>query len=182
MTDTSVFDEGTQSIAGDVTEMLEALAERAKDGATLGEVEGIGITKSKERSMVTYGGVELPPRTRVYDRHGNPSDVPTAQLFYHLNKPAADGSGRAFFKDPPKGQRVPIDETCQWCEKRAGRRVKVFYDIDDYEAHCELFHPREWASKQRREDRASSVASVGDIIKILAGLSDEQKAALIGGA
>jgi hypothetical protein len=166
-----------------MADMLEEMAARAQPGDELGSVEGVSLKRTKTRSMVHMNGVELPERTRVYDRWGMSSEVPTAQLRYHLSKPAADGSGRAFFRRPPEGVgvRTPIDETCFWCEKRAGRRVKVFYDYDDLERHCEDLHPREWASKLRKEGQAASVNGVEGILKLLSNLSPAQRESLIGG-
>lgn len=187
MTDTAVFDPGNfepDSLAEEVTSVLEDLASRPVEGDELGDVGGIKVKAAKPRSMVRYNGVELPARTRVYDKFGMPSDVPTAQLAAMLAKKRADSPGeRAFFSKPPAGvERKPIDETCEWCAKRAGRAVKVFYDLDDYETHCEMFHPREWERKLRRESQADSVTSVAGILKLLSGLSQEQRAALVGEA
>lgn len=167
----------------ELADMLDDLATRVEPGGELGSIEGIPVKRTKTRTMVHMNGRELPERTRVYDRWGNPSDVPTAQLRHHLSKPAADGSGRAFYSRPPEGvqARVPIEETCTWCEKRAGRRVKVFYDYDDLERHCEDLHPREWASKLRKEGQAASVNGVEGILKLLSGLTPEQRESLIGG-
>ncbi len=182
MTET-VFDPATletDSVAEEVAGMLEAMvATRTQAGDTLGEVDGVKVKQSKMRSMVHMNGIDLPERTRVYDRRGFPSDVPTAQLAYHLSKKTAGGE-RAFFSKPP-GVAMPtfIEQTCEWCEKRAGKRVKNFYDMDDWEAHCEYLHPREWASKLRKETQASNVSSVEGILKLLSGLTPEQREALV---
>lgn len=184
---TQVFDPATletDSIADEVAGMLEEMASRPSEGDELGDIGGIKVKASKMRSMVRYGDRELPARTRVYDKFGMPSDVPTAQLAAFLSKPRADSPGeRAFFSKPPQGvARTPIDETCEWCAKRAGRNVKVFYDLDDYETHCEMFHPREWERKLRRENQTDSVTSVTGLLKLLASLSPEQRKELVGEA
>ena len=184
---TPVFNEAAEAdpVAVELAGLLDDMetAARVREGDTLGETDGVRIKASKSRSMVHRNGVDLPPRTRVYDRRGFPSDVPTAQLGYHLGKKSVEGE-RVFFSKPPAGVKIPepIDVDCEWCTRRAGKSVKKFYAMDDYEAHCELLHPREWASKQRREDRAGNVASVGDILKILGTMTPEQRKSLIGEA
>jgi hypothetical protein len=174
----------TDGISMEMTELLEGMATRAQEGDIIGEAGDIKVKAAKQKSLVSYNGVELPARTRVYDRFGVPSDVPTAQLGYHLGKRQPDGQ-RAFFARPPAGatRAEPIDQNCEWCDRRAGRvGVKKFYHLDDYEAHCEFLHPREWASKMRRESKGDAIANVSDIIKLLAALTPEQKAALVGGS
>lgn len=175
MTDTAVFDE---SVAEEMAGLLDDIEERARPGDSVGEVDGVPITKTKTRSMVHRNGVDLPERTPVYDRDGGISYVPTAQLGHHLNKRNVNGEKAFHAKRQPWMKKAePIDQTCEWCAKRGGK--KVFYDIDDYEAHCEYLHPREWASKLRREAQQNNVTGVDGILKLLSNLSPEQREALL---
>lgn len=179
---TDVFEE---SVASEMADLLNEAEEgaRAREGDVLGEANGIPITMPKKRTMVHRNGVELPERTKVYDKRGYPSWVPTAQLGYHLNKRTPDGE-RAFYSRPPAGVTPPepIDAECKWCTKRAGRKTKVFFDIDDYENHCENLHPSEWARKLRREEmEVRKGPGVEDVLKLVASLTPEQKASLLKG-
>lgn len=165
----------------DLLDELETNA-RAMPGDEIGDVGGVKLKHRKNSTMVHRNGVELPERTKVYDMYGRSSLVPTAQLQYHLSKRHIDGS-RAFYAKPPNGlaEDRHIDETCEWCLKRTGGAVrKKFEDLDAMEAHFEAFHPREYAAKLRREERENKAMDATTILKLLSGLTPEQREALIG--
>lgn len=177
---TSVFQpDVTAEVIGLIEDQLEI---RAKAGDVIGSVDGVPVKQGKVSSMVRYNGKELPERTRVFDKFGNPSEVPTAQLAHHLSKPRADSPGeRAFFARPPVGKEQGyIEETCEWCLKRTGGAVrKKFVDIDDWHNHCQDKHPREYERKLKAEDR-EGVVTADQILKLLVGLPREQVMAAIG--
>lgn len=177
---TQVFESG-EGVADEVTAILDGLAERPMEGAEIGDVGGMKIKASKQRSMVRYNGRDLPERTRVYDKFGNPSEIPTAQLVYMLNKKRADAPGeRAFFRQPPPGsEQVYIEDTCEWCLKRGVR--KKFAELDDLYNHCEDKHPREWGRRMQADAKSESLGNVRDVLQLLATLTPEQRAALVGG-
>lgn len=181
MVDTATFaDVDLEGIPNEVSQLLDAAVTRAQAGEVIGSADGVQFRQGKTRTMVNYKGVELPERTRVYDKFGMPSDVPTAQLTRMLSKPRADAPGeRAFFPRPPAGKEIVyIPETCEWCLKGGVR--KRFMDMDDLENHCEMLHPREYGRKIRREDNNRRGASVDDVLQVLSMLTPEQKQALLG--
>ena len=180
MSDTAVFDPAeivSEPLGVEIAELMEEMAQRPQAGEVVGEVGGMKVKQTKNKSLVTYNGVELPERTRVFDKNGVPSLVPTAQLAYHLSKKTIDGE-RAFYSKVPAGVTppVPIDEKCEWCSNKN----RKFFSEWDLEIHQQYLHPLEYASKQRKEDRASRSASVQDILKLVASLTPEQRQALIG--
>lgn len=177
-----VFVDGVNEEMADLLDGLEQNA-RAMPGDEIGDIGGIKMRHRKNSSMVHRNGVELPERTKVYDALGRPSLVPTAQLQYHLSKRTIGGE-RAFYSRPPQGvpEQEFIEDTCEWCLKRtAGKVRKRFEDIDAMEAHFEAFHPREYANKLRREERDNKAMDATTILRLISGLTPEQREALIGG-
>lgn len=161
-------------VAGLLNDAMES--RRAEDGEEIGNVGGIPIKHKKGRSMVHLNGVELPDRTLVYDKNGNPSAVPTAQLAYHLSKKTIGGE-RAFYPKPPANAVIP-QAVIVGCE-RCGNPNKRFFSEDDFEAHWQDKHPREWASKIRKESQTQNAGTVEGLLKLLATLTPEQREALV---
>lgn len=179
---------------GEIEELLGKVEQQARDrqaNAETGEVlaettivddktgQGMATRWTKRSSMVRAGDVELPERVQVFDKNGVPSMVPTAALRYHLNKKDRFGN-RKFFAERPADYKEPvfIDQTCPVCFKISGVRKK-FQDEIDYEGHMDTFHPREWASLLRKEEReARAGATAKDFGAVLLSMSDSEKQAL----
>lgn len=179
---------------GEIEGLLDQIEQQAKERsrtAKVGDViaettikdEGSGLGMptrwKKQDSMVRMGDTPLPERVQVYDKNGYPSMVPTAALRYHLNKKDRLGN-RKFFAKPPDDMKEPtyIEQTCEVCLKNGSVR-KRFQDEIDYEGHMDTFHPREWRSILRREEReARQGATAKDFAAVLLSMSDKEKDAL----
>lgn len=129
------------------------------------------------------GNRELPERIKVYNKLGEPSMVPTASISYHLNKKDPQGN-KVFFRKPPMGVAVPEPDptlTCEPCQKRDIH--KRFFNEIDWEAHWDTYHPREWAIRQRQEQRAREDRLAADTLRnALQSMTPAERKALIGGS
>ena len=130
---------------------LEGDVEKVLDAATKTMTEPTQRW-SQQSTLVTNAGKPLPERVRVWrSLSGREAWLPTAQIRHHMKKVHANGKP-VFVSSPPEGVFAqPIDQSCDICQLRDVR--KVFYSMYDYEGHMESFHPREWTSKKREEDR-----------------------------
>lgn len=170
----------------DVTfEILDALEEAGEIGELEAQVRE-SIREEGSRPIKLPDGKTVAERVKVYDRFGNPSMVPTASAAYHLMKKDPQGN-RVFFRRPPAGAKQPEpipDLKCEVCEKRDIH--KVFYEEIDWEAHWDTYHPREWAARQRREERehqaAASTVTAGAVLDALKAMTPAERKALLGGA
>jgi hypothetical protein len=144
------------------------------DGSTIGETEihGQQVKWKKPRSMVRAGATPLPERFEAFDKFGNSSMLPTAQLGRMLSKPRADSPGERAFHTHTSGKtrelcsicptpKQPIDETCEFClERTAGSVRKVFYSESSVYAHKNAFHHDEFAAVERTLERAERRAQI----------------------
>lgn len=148
--------EELSSVDSEVTEALAELVEKAeadsRDNPVIMQQQGFEMRRQRG-SMVRYGDVPLPERVTVFDRLGNPSQVPLVQVQHHLAKRDRAGNRKFFSKPPPDAPPPPkpIDQTCDFCLKRGVR--KNFLSIDAYEGHMQAYHPREFGRILREQER-----------------------------
>lgn len=139
------------------------------EGTVLGESIGPAgeqVKWKKPSSMVKAGNTSLPERFEAYDRDGNVSSLPTAQMSRMLSKTRADDQSVRAFHTHTRGMtretcricpdpKTPIAQTCEFCKERAnGRVVKVFYKESDLLAHERYYHPLESESRDSAIERA----------------------------
>ncbi len=157
----------TENVAEQTAALLDDLANTATlaamqrdtsipEGTLLAEAElpgGIPVKMRKTSSMVNMSGQPLPERFRAYDRQNRERWLPTAQMVQQLSKRHTDGV-QVFTRQKRVGvaEPVPIADKCHL------HPHKKFYADYDLVAHYELVHPREWAMKQREEERAEREA------------------------
>ena len=150
--------------------------------------DGGRVDYSKRPSLVRSGGMPMPERVPIWNVHnGSKSIVPPtiAQKRLTQGTKRFPGFGNFTLRDPGLAQRVPIEETCEVCDKRraeVGNPPRRFFDILQYEAHMQLLHPRWWDSYLRREaqserlqDRESMRELIREIVSALrpGSLGDE---------
>lgn len=131
-------------LAGEAEEVLDAAARSVIKEPT---------ERWKARTpLITKDGEELPERVRVWRTiNGREAWLPTAMIRRHMRKRHQDGTP-VFTSKPPQGKYPePIEQSCVICAVRSIN--KKFFTMFDYEGHMEMFHPREWGSIQREEDR-----------------------------
>lgn len=118
---------------------------------------GSMINWTKQDTKVRAGNKMLPERFPAYGRDNNISMLPTAQMFYHLTKPAPDGQPafRAATRGPWPGVPVPQfdpDLKCEFCAKQ-------FLHAGQVEPHMRVAHDQRWATmlriqQEKREELA----------------------------
>lgn len=145
---------------------LEAMAAMQRDpnipeGAVIGagDIAGAPTTWRKQSSMVNFGGKPMPERLPYYNQiDGQLCYLPTANLPQLLLE-RVDGVA-VFSRTRPASyvEPVAIAETCEVCLKRRKGVPRPFYDESDLDAHYQNLHPRELATKRRREDREEKQA------------------------
>ena len=116
---------------------MESARRESDDAPMIAQQQGFEM-KRKRSSMVHFAGQPLPERVTVFDKLGNPSQVPLAQLGYHLGKRNKRTGERKFFRSPPKDAPPKpeiIDQTCEICLLRGVR--KPFTSLYGYNAHME---------------------------------------------
>ena len=160
--------ETAASLLADLQNQSVAAAQRDPNipaGTPLGssDVSGFQVNWNKQNSMVRSGSTPLPERFAVYDRTNRVRWLPTARMTAELSKRAADG--KPAFRPISQGvwpgvpERTAIDGlTCDICnESRLSEGVleqKRFFKHSDYEAHMTAFHPLEYTSQLREEERS----------------------------
>lgn len=142
-------------IDGAVEKLLAGAEQEARDDAT--KVMDSVATDPPERwkaksNLITNNGQPMPERIRVWRTlSGREAFLPTVMIRQMMKKRHSNGK-LVFSATPPEGVfAVPIDQSCDICAIREIQ--KKFYSMYDYEGHMDAFHPREWTSKQREEDR-----------------------------
>lgn len=144
------------------------------EGALLGETElpGQMVKWKKPKSMVRSGNTPLPERFEAYDRDGNVSMLPTAQMGRMLSKPRADDPRARAFHTHSRGltretcqvcppPKEPIEQTCEVClDSTHGAVRKVFYSEAAAYTHKMRLHPDELASIERTTERAQRQAEL----------------------
>lgn len=154
-------------MTGDVEAILEAAENDAKGLMT----EPSERWKSKS-ALITRDGQELPERVRVWrTQNGMEAWLPTAMISHHMRKTHANGQ-RVFSRTPIDTKAIPIDQSCEICSLRGiTKRFMIFYD---YEGHMGTFHPREWESQirqQEREERAEEQRLMRELVQAAGGQS-----------
>lgn len=144
------------------------------EGALLGETElqGQQVRWKKQKSMVRAGATPLPERFEAFDRAGNSSMLPTAQMGRMLSKMRSDAPSERAFHTHTRGMtrescpicpapRTPIAESCDFCfERTGGKLAKKFYSESEAYAHKTRLHPEEFANLERMIDRAERAAQI----------------------
>lgn len=177
-----MIDDDVQNVQ---SEMMEALSEQV-DAALVEEAASNAIKERRRSSLVRMNGVELPERTRVWDKFGNPSMVPTAQLMHHLTKPRADSPGeRAFFQKRPNiPEKVPTGIVCEFCEETrdSSKPPREFSTRFRKDAHQRAYHEQEWEGARHEEELNSRRLRPEDVRAAFMGLTAAEKKALLGSA
>lgn len=135
------------------------------------EVDGAVHREVKQNSMVRSGKVALPERFAAFDKYGNLSMLPTAQMGRMLAKERADAPGeRAFHTHSGNTTRetcaicpealTPIaDLRCNFCT--GARAIRdTFTSEEQYLNHKRLMHAMEHAAENEALDRAERRAAL----------------------
>jgi hypothetical protein len=162
---------------------LTSVAQRQRDpsipaGTVLAEsvsTDGAGnllqVTREvKQHSMVKNGKVELPERFPAFDKFGNLSMLPTAQMGKMLSKERADAPGERAFHTHTRGmtrdtcsicpaEKQPIEALCPFCT--GARAIKnTFTSEQQFITHKQLMHALEFETEERALDRAQAQANI----------------------
>lgn len=144
------MEEIARSVAADQVDFRQQVAAGTPLGET--ELEGLGKAKwRKSASLTRMGALELPERVALYNREtGDVSMVPPTIANSRIMR-----NPQVFTMRKPENwtQPEPIPETCEICTLRRKGIPRPFYSEYDLEAHWQILHPREWALRQRNEDR-----------------------------
>lgn len=161
----------TADLLQDMMERVEVSAAGYRDlnipaGTVLGEqdVYGQQVRWTKPNSMVRAGKVPLPERFPAFDKFGNLSMLPTAQMGYMLGKERADAPGERAFHTHTRGmtretcpicpaERKPIEALCPWCTGAKGLR-NCFFSETDFYLHQRRFHEDEFTAQEQAMERA----------------------------
>lgn len=143
------LEEIARSVAADAVDFRADVPAGTPLGESQDEFGGVYRWK-KADSKQRMGSMALPERVNLYNMEtGDISRVPPTiaqkrimqrPQVYTMRRPA----------DFPV--REPIDDTCDICLENRGGVPRPFYSLYDLEAHYQICHPREWATKVRQEE------------------------------
>lgn len=176
---TTGIDQATEvaDLIQELTQQSQSVAERQRDasvaaGTILSEVDvdGAQFREVKQSSMVRSGKVALPERFMAFDKFGNVSMLPTAQMHYHLGKHRPDSPGELTYHTHRAGvtretcsicpaEKQPIDALCDYCTGVRGQRPTFFSETDLF-THKRRLHPDELDAEERELDRAERRAAL----------------------
>lgn len=156
-----------------ISDDVEKLLKDAEAGARSLITEPTERWKSKS-NLITNDGQPLPERVRVWrTQSGREAWLPTAMIRQMMAKKHSNGQP-VFSRTPPEGKQLqPIDQGCDICLQREIK--KVFYSVYDYEGHMDTFHPREWQSKIREQERLERLED-REILRALASANAPKQA------
>jgi hypothetical protein len=157
---------------------LTSVAQRQRDpsipsGTVLAETEledGAIYREVKQNSMVRNGKTELPERFAAFDKFGNLSMLPTAQMGKMLSKERADSPGERAFHTHTRGmtrdtcticpaEKTPIEALCPFCT--GARAIKnTFTSEQQFITHKQLMHALEFETEERALDRAQAQSNL----------------------
>lgn len=131
----------------------------------------LAVTREvKTNSLVRNGKTALPERFAAFDKYGNMSMLPTAQMGRMLSKERADSPGERAFHTHTKGMtretcsicpepKQPIEALCPFCT--GARAVKnTFTSEQQFITHKQLMHALEFETEERALDRAQAKANL----------------------
>lgn len=191
------------AIAAETADVLQGLIQHTEDiaalyrdpsvpeGAVIGQsvIAGQQVQWTKPGSMVRAGKVPLPERFTAWDRDGNPSELPTAQMSYMLQKKRADAPSERAFHTHTRGmtrescticpaEKPRIATLCQWCTGARGR-VPTFTSEDQIITHQKRYHPEEFEAYERaveREERRAELEAQRQLAEAMMAMAQRQVA------
>lgn len=164
------------SVLNDMMEQSIATMQRDASiaaGTVLGEYEladGATHREIKTNSMVRNGKTPLPERFAAFDKFGNLSMLPTAQMGRMLAKDRADAPGERAFHVHTGGKTrktcgicppamTPIDMLCEFCTGVRSQKP-TFFTEEQLISHQRVAHSLEYQTKGEALERADRRASI----------------------